>query len=340
MVKLMKKENKIANLRVFAILTVVLGHSIILYSNSWDLYTTIYNSSFLNNLKKIVNFYEMPLFFSLAGYLFYYTCLKKRKITNFVKDKFSRLIIPFAFVSLLWVIPLKMILEVPGFTILNYFELAFKNVLLLSSTGHLWFLITLFLIFLIYFIIDKIFDLTKTNTRGKIVDISIVFITLLIVLNYTFFKEIIFQTAFLRVFAYLFWFYLGFLLCKYFALGKNENTHKMWWVSYLALFTGALIIYKLDHSGIIINFLVKLTPVILFYLIIPPKTNKFIQYLERNSLGMYLFHSPLIYISFTYFPNINPYFMVFINFVCFGLLASVITEIIRKSGLKFLIGEK
>ena len=57
-------------------------------------------------------------------------------------------------------------------------------------------------------------------------------------------------------------------------------------------------------------------------------------------MGMFLFHSPLVYISFTYYPNINPILMILINFICFGFLSSLITELIRKTPLKVIIGEK
>ena len=118
----MKKEGKLINIRAFAILSVVMGHSIILYSKSWNLYQTVNASPFLNMLKKIITMYEMPLFFSLSGYLFYYTCLKKKNILAFVKDKFLRLIIPFVCVSAFGVIPMKMFLHVKGFIKPTYLE--------------------------------------------------------------------------------------------------------------------------------------------------------------------------------------------------------------------------
>ena len=42
---------KIVNLRALAIIIVVIGHSIILYSHKWGLYSTIYNVRFLDILK-------------------------------------------------------------------------------------------------------------------------------------------------------------------------------------------------------------------------------------------------------------------------------------------------
>ena len=103
----MKKESKLINLRAFLILSVVMGHSIILYSGSWEVYESLYEVKIFEILKKIIGFYQMPIFFSLSGYLFYYTCLKNKNFFSFVWDKIKRLIIPFICITALWITPVK-----------------------------------------------------------------------------------------------------------------------------------------------------------------------------------------------------------------------------------------
>ncbi len=52
------KENRLSqlgNIRAFAIFLVVLGHSIILYSGSWDLYQTDLSVPFLDQLKRLID---------------------------------------------------------------------------------------------------------------------------------------------------------------------------------------------------------------------------------------------------------------------------------------------
>ena len=66
-------NSNIITLRAFAIIIVVLGHSIILYDPSWTWYVPGQECPFFAGLKKIINVIQMPLFFSLSGYLFYYT---------------------------------------------------------------------------------------------------------------------------------------------------------------------------------------------------------------------------------------------------------------------------
>ena len=333
-------EGKLVNLRTFAILCVVMSHSIILYSESWHVYETIYNVPILNTLKKLIGYYQMPLFFSLSGYLFYYTCLKNRSVGVFIKDKFMRLIIPFLCITILWLTPIKMLLDVPGFNSLSYFELLLKNIICLKSTGHLWFCISLFIIFIIYYILNRLFNLTKKDKFHYFIDISILILSGICLMKMSFFKALFSSTAFHRVFQYLFWFYFGFCINKYAALGKNEDSHKLFFVPYLALLTGALIIIRLDYSNAFIKILTPICIVLTAYLIVPYKTNKFTEYINRNSMGMFLFHSVLIYISYTLYPNINPILMTFINFILFGSISSLMTELIRKTRLKFIIGEK
>ena len=56
-------------------------------------------------------------------------------------------------------------------------------------------------------------------------------------------------------------------------------------------------------------------------------------------MGLYLFHSPMLYISFAYWPNINPAVMLLINFIGFGTIALLLTELVRRIRCGFVIGE-
>ena len=55
--------------------------------------------------------------------------------------------------------------------------------------------------------------------------------------------------------------------------------------------------------------------------------------------GIYLFHSPLVYISFTYWPNIAPMAMAAINLIGFGSVAYMLTNLIRATNMGWIIGE-
>ena len=67
-------------------------------------------------------------------------------------------------------------------------------------------------------------------------------------------------------------------------------------------------------------------------------TNRLMKSLSDNSYGIYLFHSPLIYITYTYFTNSSPWLVLFLNFLVMGGLAWLLTIVISKSRLKFIVG--
>ena len=90
MVEYTKRNNKknflIDNLRAFAIVIVVFGHSIILYSSQWALYTTSIECLLLDNIKKVINIIQMPLFFLCPDFVFFIqlkekSCMKLLKIS-------------------------------------------------------------------------------------------------------------------------------------------------------------------------------------------------------------------------------------------------------------------
>lgn len=73
---------------------------------------------------------------------------------------------------------------------------------------------------------------------------------------------------------------------------------------------------------------------------LPKNANRFMILIGNNSMRLYLLHVPLVYFSFTYWPNINPIAMTAINFVGFGLLALGIGLFIEKVHLNTLMGER
>ena len=155
---------KIGNIRALAIFLVVLGHSIILYSSNWDLYSTNVAVPFLDELKKYIDIIQMPLFFSLSGYLFVFTHGKKRGFGQLLKNKSLRLVVPFLGIAVLYLLPIRLLIGFPSYQ--NMGVLGFADKILNSNdVGHLWFLPALFIIFLlgelILLLAEKIPELLK-----------------------------------------------------------------------------------------------------------------------------------------------------------------------------------
>ena len=65
----------------------VLGHSIIIIDSNWGIYTPTYPSQFLFELKKALNGFQMHLFFSISGFLFFNTIKHTSSLKTLIKKK-------------------------------------------------------------------------------------------------------------------------------------------------------------------------------------------------------------------------------------------------------------
>lgn len=318
------KNLKIVNIRAIAIIIVVFGHSIILYSPSWGMYNTVNKVYLFEILKQIINVVQMPIFFSLSGYLFYKTISKDNNFLNFLKLKFNRLILPFIFTAIFWMIPMKKKINYSNYNDIGMFEIL-KLVLTGKDAGHLWYLPTLFLIFLIMY-----FLCLFLKKRSFFEDLLIFILLLLIsIISNNLNTNIYISSALF----YSIYFYFGFCLFKYEDYIMNINKKI---ISLLLVF---LMFIPIFINNLYLNYIITMIIILSLYIIVPNKTNKYISSISKNSFGIYLFHSPLVYITYSYFANANPLIVVFINFVIFGSLAFLITELLRKIKLKIFIGE-
>lgn len=141
-------SNQISNVRAIAIILVVLGHSIIIYSTNWGLYSSINKVPILELLKRIVDIVQMPIFFSISGYLFFYTHRKNNTIVSLIKNKGMRLLIPYIVVGLMYMVPIRYLVRYSGYNGKKILDIIL-NFLTANDVGHLWFLPALFIIFTI-----------------------------------------------------------------------------------------------------------------------------------------------------------------------------------------------
>lgn len=328
----------VKNIRALAIAVVVLGHSIILYSSSWGLYETVNKVEILDYLKNVINIFQMPLFFSLSGFLFVFTHRKKRGFLRLFSDKVKRLLIPYIGIGLLYLVPLRLAVGYKG-----YQNLQFKDLPLLflkcEDVGHLWFLPALLMIFLLsellLILAEKICGIKKCpEILMYVVALTIYFYGKRICNGYT---------ALNNVYNYMIWFSFGYFLSKNISFFERINQClqdriiKIVLIVLSFIFSGC---YFLVSSGNpIVSLIITAVFITVIYGVVPQKTNALVEKIDRNSFGIYLFHSPLIYITFANIPNANPALIVFINFIFFGMIAFYMTETIRRTKLKILLGE-
>ncbi len=324
-----KRNHRLDNIRAVAIIMIVLGHSIIIYSSSWNLYQTTVSVPVLDVLKDVINVMQLPIFFALSGYFFAYT-LKKKNIVTIIRDKIKRLLVPFLAFGLLWLFPVRMLLDYPGYENAGLVNIIINKILFGSDNGHLWYLPTLFLIFIVYaflmFFERKCIGEQAAYYCNFFAGICLYFLQMNITIpSYAGF--------FCRHFI---WFSLGLIIC-------NCNAHLVSLKGYVKfafiitdVFCIAFYIFSRNNLALFISSI--LSVVIIFSLRLNFK-NRLIDLISDNSYGLYLFHSPLIYITYTYFAESSPVFVVFMNFFLFGGLSLLFACLLRKSRFAFLMGE-
>lgn len=316
----MKKviNQQIVLIRAIAILIVMLGHSIILYDPSWNIYSTKVQAPYFILLKSTINVIQMPLFFSVSGFLFYYG-INQRNLWQLIKNKFFRLIVPYFCITFFWMDPIKLLLKVPGYDTHSLLFLI-KEQLLFQNNGHLWFLPCLFSVFILVYLLVQF-------VKRDIVIGAFLLTCCLFYYKFPSFFEIS------LVAQYSVYFFAGYLSNKYSNLLMIDNKIKLSFffvclissiiISNTLFRTGAVLcmIYVLYQCNIIINKLALIMGRI-----------------SKASYGLYLFHSPLIYITYTYFRDVHPLLVFGLNFLVFGYVAFFVTQLFNHNRLKWIIG--
>ena len=289
------------------------------------------SSEVLLYLKQWINIIQMPLYFSIAGYLFYNTMRKNKwkTISELIKNKFVRLLIPFFTFAIIWLLPIRFLIHYENYQWSYFFKYLFE-ILIGIDSGYLWFLPTLFFTFIIIFFIEKYND--KCNIKRIYILIFLLVISLIArKLPVIFFIR--------NIATYMVWFYLGFLLNS---LQIETKVRIKPYIKAISLLITIVIsnIYIINiTNNYYINYIFATLLIIEIYECMPNKSNRVINFLDNNSFGLYLIHSPLVYVWFYYFKNGNPYLVSFCTLVIGGIISLGIIYIIRKLHLSNMLGE-
>ena len=344
--------NNISLLRTFAILVVVLGHSMIVYQYNWGIYTPLVKSSFFNALKTYVDVFQMPLFIFISGYMYYYCkkeCGKYKKLGRFSFDKTKRVLVPYICVALMYVVPIRMITGYKGYSGNNALEVIYKYIITGLDAGHLWYLMAIFEIFIVFYLFESIINKIGAPT-------SFIIIACANIISYKFPNVLQISNSM----HYFMFFYLGYIIRKNEQVFAYEFKGKKNAISiailFILQFLFLILSLKISNNNIIGTLLKQsaylfsnISAAIFYFLALSTisfkykslNSNKILKFLDKESFSIYLFHSPLIYIMLNFIANknISPFLVVPSMFVIilFGSLG--ISYLIKKTGvLKFVIG--
>lgn len=306
------------------------GHSIIIYSSNWSLYESSIQVPVLDCAKQIINLIQMPVFFSLSGFLFLNTLKKNSSIKSILWMKVKRLLIPFLVFSFFWLLPIRLIINYPGYSGKSIIDIMWKEIILGYDNGHMWYLPTLLLCFILSILLYRYVFLSVCEKKRPIVmggfSLIIYAIGILIVLP-----------PYIKNVCLWYWWFVFGLLIKEFEHILEEISLVIKII--LLVLTVVVTVMVIENNNIVFQFLGSICWGGTFYICIQNKKNHLLNKLSEYSFGMYLLHSPLVYITYTYMNDSFPLLIVVINFCVYGMICFVMTGLIKKSKVKCIIGE-
>ena len=102
--------------------------------------------------QEVLYSFHMPAFFALSGALYFLTHKNYLDINQFLSVKAKRLLLPFILCAFFYMMPLKLL---AGFYSLENIGAALNGMLFATGdAGHLWFLPTLFLNFVVVKVLE------------------------------------------------------------------------------------------------------------------------------------------------------------------------------------------
>lgn len=326
-------------------LAVVLCHSCAFWSGNWfSAITPVKIVPALGWLSSWLGTFHVSSFVLVSGYIFYYLKFEIDKYSDsksFFLNKFQRLILPYIFVSIIWVIPFAVY-----FYHYSVIEI-FVRFALGTAPSQLWFLLMLFGIFVIIYPLCGY--LYKRNWY-EICLIAAVFY--LLGLGVSHITKNIFQIG--SSFMYAPYFLIGFLFRKYLSI---KNSKVLVYIGLVGVIINVLlfiIIHDFIDFFFLSNHILKLFRItcdlsgtmgfvcILFVIFRQQKYIRLMDKLSEFSFPIYLFHQQIIYMILVVFnrlliPELLAGFCLFVS-VIMSILVTIILK--RWHITKKLIGYK
>lgn len=240
-----------------------------------------YNFMGLNDLTKIIfinaHHFMMPLFFIISGFLS--NSGKEYSLKKYYISKLKRLLVPYLFINLIDFIPRTLFPNLVNSKFGGIREVLFYG------TKITWFVYTLFIIFMLFPLIEK-FIIKK--------DKYYLFGVFILFINYLGFTEKIEIFSVNTVVYYFIYFYLGHIIKPFY----KENIYNGIFTSNKFFIILSIIFLGLFYKFLLVNFFTKILFVLmslLFYLNITKRIKEnskiynLLKFFGVNSLTFYLF---------------------------------------------------
>lgn len=332
--------------KTILMLLVIFGHACAFWSGHWFTENPAIQSSGLNVLYAWVNSFHIYAFAMVSGYIFAFKIMRGGycEYLPFLRNKARRLLVPYVFVSIIWVAPIS-----------AYFfnwDLVHvvKKYLFAIDPSQLWFLWMLFGVFVITWPMRKL--LIDKPVVGWI--ISIVFYSIGVVGKRMIPNVFCIWTAC----QYVLFFFIGMRIRV-----KEEKQEKLiavsipwylWIIVDIFIFAGTMFVERnsgtmWSMAGIGLNLIIHVIGAIMAWTVLQAiagkvnwQNSKVFNTLSSYSMPMYLFHQQIIYFSIAWLNGlVNPWINAGVNMVAALICSYIISAfLMRWSGTRMLIGEK
>lgn len=328
--------------KTILMLLVILYHSCIFWKGDWfDGAIVATKSDVIRFFAEWLNSFLVYAFVLVSGYVFYYLKVLKKKylqLGSFLIGKIKRLVIPYCFITILWVIPLTCL------WVSYSWKDIFLKYFLAISPSQLWFLLMLFWCYcLAYFTTDIV-------SRNSIA-IIITFLSFGIGIIGNHFIPNYFQIW--SGFSFFPFFILGMKLSQ----GEWKLLRKIPLFIYFFIHSVLFVILMFFPSGkavysafrIVIGFVLHYIGAITVFFVLQYiggifkwKSSHIFQSLYKHQMIVYLLHQQIVYISIIIFNGrVNPFIICIFNFTIAICASYLIGSLFLKWKItRFLIGEK
>lgn len=337
-------KNDLNNLKILkniAIILVLLGHAGCIYAGKWSCSIVNTKSEYIKYVTEYIYSIHMPLFVFISGFIYSFNreiMNKYNNVIEFIRNKFKRLIIPYVLTGVFFMIPIQMLFEVYTDR-KTFFIRVLEEIILSNRPAHLWYLIMLFNLFVIFRLFEK-----QINKRGYLFNFamfSVLKVFSVIIPN-------IYQIS--AVFQYGLYFYMGYTLCREAKKIKDIrlNLNILFIIHFILFNLNYFILQNLEGHIYIkliklsINIIISMVGIMYIYILgiricnndIYQKIqdNKMYNLIDKYNFEIYLLHQPIMLsiIEILKNYNIKPMEMYFTLFMVTLIVTLILAMIVSK----------
>ena len=317
-------------------LCVITCHSCAFWNGRWFSYLTpTFDNFAVGMFADWLGSFQIPAFVLISGFIYSYIIDNMNSYSQslkFIKKKATRLLLPYYFVTIIWLLPIHYFIygDIDKVLIARY---------LMGGGEQLWFMYMLFFVFII-------FHFTYTYVKKHIV-IECIYIFAAYIsgchlewehLNYL---QVAVSLKYMLYFwiGYKFWNYRRLILLYnkfviFLLIGSNLLLYCFYTQPSCSHKTFVCLLLNLEGAVTAFITLTKLGSINIFH-------NRYTKLIQSNNFVMYLFHQQLIYFTLMFFNGIlNPVIHASLNFVVAFSVSFILSIVLHKYYLTcFLLGE-